>query len=106
VRPLNLWSKPRKNTLGQTIGALCCSLYFVVTGVGGITTERTAVLKRGNGPIHYLLGEQAVLLAVLYLGFATIFLGYVFRFNRFHKVIFALLCLLWLGVSAAILLGR
>ena len=96
----------RKNRPFEIFLVGLAEIGFAAGGVGGILYERTSVLTRGTAPVHYLYGQSAVLLALVYVGFTGVFIGYLLRFNRWRNLIYALIFVLWLCIVTGVLSTR
>jgi hypothetical protein len=98
--------KLRKNKPIEIFLAGLAAIGFAARGVNGILYEQASVLTRGAAPVHYLYGRSAVLLALVYVGFAGVFIGYLLRFNRWRNLIYALILVLWLCIVTGVLSTR
>jgi hypothetical protein len=98
--------RPRKNKPSEIFFAGICAIGFVAEAVSGILYQRASVLTRGNAPIHLLYGQSAILLALVYVGFSGVFIGYLLRFNRWRNLAFALIFLLWLCIVVGVLINN
>ena len=64
--------KPRKNRPFEIVFAGLAAIGFAARGVSGILYEQASVLTRETSPVHYLYGQSAVLLALVYVGFTVV----------------------------------
>lgn len=93
-------SERRKNTRTEMIVAGLAAIAFLDRGIRGIITGQATNLAKGSSPVRYFSGELAAWMGIVYLASSLVFIGYIFRFNRWRKLIFAFLFLLWICVSA------
>lgn len=96
----------QKNRPFEIFLAGLAAIGFAAGGVSGILYEQTSVLTRGIAPVHYLYGQSAVLLALVYVGFTGVFIGYLLRFNRWRNLIYVLIFVLWLCIVTGVLSTR
>jgi len=100
----NSMQRRRKNRPVEILLVGVFAITFAVRGTSGILYEQASVLTRGTTPAHYLNGQSAVLLALVYIGFTGVFIGYLFRFSRWRNLIFASIFLLWLCIVVGVLI--
>jgi hypothetical protein len=92
-----------KNSKSDIVVAGLAAIAFLDRSVRGVFCAEATSLVRGSATPRSFIGDSAVLLGLLHLGFSCVFVGYLLRFNRWKSLLYIGLLISWLLVVAVTL---
>lgn len=92
-----------RNSKSNIVIAALAAAALLERAIRGIFFAEASSFVRGNATPHRFTEEPAALMGLIYLGLSLLFVGYLFRFNRWKTLLYAGLLMSWLIASALVI---